>query len=121
MDKTTSETATAPTREQVRDAFQALYDGLGQAYWAATTIESKDRIYGIEEIVYEAVIELNKEDIESNDELYKQVKDQVKSVIDKIDKLKDDIDTIIHAINIAADVAAGIDKAVQLAAKYFGI
>src|ERR1035438_6374098 len=111
-------TAASPTQDEVRGAFQALYDQIVRAYWAASNID-KDRIKGIKESVYDSLMQLEQQQLEANSPLYGQVKTQMQTVIAKINQLKSDIDSIIHAVNIAADVAAAADKAIGLAAKYF--
>jgi hypothetical protein len=113
--------AKSPSQEQVRDAYEAVDEQLGQAYWAASTVETKDRIYGIEEIVYDVLMQLYREQLESGTAAYTHVQRQVETVNEKLDQLKQEIDSIIHAVSVAADVAAAIDKAVSLGAKYFAI
>ena len=113
--------AANPTQDQVRDALQALYDQLGQAYWAASDINTKDRIYGIREVIYPVLIQLEQQQLDANNALYGQVKTQMQTVIARVNQLKSNIDSIIHAVNIATDVAAAADKAISLAGKYFAI
>lgn len=110
-----------PTQQQVREAFQDLYDQLGNAYWAATTTDTKDRIYGIEEVVYDLLMELDKRTLEANSAVYNEVKVRMETVIGRIDQLKRDIDGIIHAVKIAGNVTAAMDKAIGMAMKYFGL
>ena len=43
----------------------------------------------------------------------------MQKVIARIEQLKSDINSIIHAVNVATDVAAAADMAIGLAAKYF--
>jgi hypothetical protein len=110
-----------PTQQDVQAAFQDLYDNLSQAYWSASTIDAKDRIYGIEEIVFDVLTDLEKNDLETDDDAYKQVKADVSPVLDKLAALKKDIDNVIQAVKVATQVAGFLDKAIKLASKYFGI
>ncbi len=112
---------TSTSQQQLRGAYEALDEQLGKAYWAASTVETKDRIYGIEEIVYDLLMRLYREQLDSNSPAYIQARQQVQTANEKLDELKQDIDSMIHAFNVAADVAAAIDKAVSLGTKYFGI
>jgi outer membrane murein-binding lipoprotein Lpp len=108
-----------PTQDQVADAFQALYDQLVLAYHAASDDNTRDRINGIKEIVYDQLIQLEQQQLDANNALYGQVKGQMQKVIARIEQLKSDINSIIHAVNVATDVAAAADMAIGLAAKYF--
>ena len=121
MAKKTTKTSGLPTQEQVRNAFQELYNQLRQAYWAASTIEAKDQIYGVKEVVYDILLELQKEKIESDTPRYKEIKGQIEAATKKIDALRKEIDTIVHAVKIAGAVAKGIDKAIELARKFVGL
>ena len=110
-----------PPLQDVRDAFQDLYDNLRDAYWAASDIATKDRIYGTEEIVFDTLADLDREYLEQNSAVYKEVKGKIAPVLDKLDQLKADIDKIIRAVDVATQVAGALDKAIALASKYFGI
>jgi hypothetical protein len=110
---------TSVSRQDVCDAFQGLFDQLNDGYWAATTIEDKDRIKGTADAVFEILTQLNQEDIESRDSDFKALTGTVKGIIPRLDKLKNDIDKIIHAVKIAGTVAQALDTAINLAVKYF--
>lgn len=103
------------------DAMQSLYDTLTEAYWTASTIEAKDRIYGAEEVVFDILTELQREDLEANTAAFKAAAEKVVAVMGKVEQLKQDIDKLIHAMKVAVKVTAALDKGVQLATKYFGI
>ena len=107
------------SRQDICDSFQELYNRLTEGYWAATTIEDKDRIRGLADAISDILTELNKEDIESRDNDFRALTATVQEIIPRLDKLKDQIDQIIHAVKIANNVAKAIDKALELAGKYF--
>jgi DUF1680 family protein len=109
------------TQKDVQAAFQSLYDGLTQAYWSASTIEAKDRIYGVEEIVFDILTDLEKNDLESDYDAFKTVKANVAPVLKKLDALKKEIDDVIQAVKVATEVAGYLDQAIKLAAKYFAL
>ena len=116
-----AKTKNAPSREETRLAMQSLYDNLTEAYWAASTIEAKDRIYGAEEVVFDILTQLEREDLEADTAAFKAAAGRVEAVLGKVDQLKRDIDKLVHAMKVAVKVTAALDKGVQLATKYFGI
>jgi hypothetical protein len=110
-----------PARQEVQKAFQELYDNLTQAYWSASTIEAKDRIYGIEEVVFDVLTELTREELDDRTEVFQEVADKVEPVLTKLDGLKQDIDQLIHAVKVASQVAGAIDQVVKLATRFFSL
>ncbi len=116
-----AKTKNTPSRKETLDAVQELYDSLTEAYWAASTIEAKDRIYGAEEVVFDILTQLQREDLESNTAAFKAAAGKVEAVIGKVEQLKQDIDKLVHAMKVAVKVTAALDKGVQLAIKYFGV
>jgi hypothetical protein len=48
--------------------FYTLYNSLKDAYWAASTVESKDQIHGAEDLVNEILDALDREDLESDND-----------------------------------------------------
>jgi len=112
--------ADKPSLTELRQSFKDSYEDLSTAYWAASTIEAKDRIYGAEEIVENTLDALNAQDLEARDEVFKAVSAQLQPGLKKLDALKADIDKVIHAVNVAANVVRSLGKALDLAARYFG-
>lgn len=110
-----------PSREETLEAMQSLYDSLTEAYWAASTIEAKDRIYGAEEVVFDILTDLEREDLEADTAAFKAAAGKVEAVMGKVEQLRQDIDKLVHAMKVAIKVTAALDKGVQLASKYFGI
>src|SRR2546422_10705439 len=98
-----------PTRQDLHDAVQNLYNLLDQAYWAASTIESKDRIRGIEDVLFDILTQLNRADIESRTQDYAALAKLVDASNRRLEKLKEDIDQIIHVVKVATDTASAID------------
>jgi ABC-type transporter Mla subunit MlaD len=107
--------------DTVHDAYQDLYNALTDGYWAASTIENKDKIHGLMDIVFDILTELNRDTLEADSQEFKDIAAHLKSANDQLNNLKAQIDKLIAAVKIATKVAAGIDKAVSLAAKYFGL
>jgi len=108
-------------KTDVHDAFQQLYDALDDAYWAATTIETKDRIRGVAEAILDAITELNRKEFDERSAKFQELGQTMSKVNAKLSQLKDDIDNLIHNIKTAATVASYIDRAIELAVKYFKI
>ena len=114
-----SGTTSEVSRQDVCDSFQKLFELLNDGYWAATTIEDKDRIKGLADVVSEILTQLNQEDIESRDDDFKALTKTVQGIVPRLDKLKADIDRIIANVKIATSVAQALDEATSLALKYF--
>src|SRR3954470_24141703 len=107
----------APSQQEVHDAYQELYNALTDAYWAASTIEDKDRLKGLSEAVYEVLTKLNAAGLRSRSNEYADVRESVGTVNGRLNQLADDIGRIVHRVNVAAQVGGGISKALDLGAK----
>jgi hypothetical protein len=106
-------------QQEVHDAYQALYETLNDAYWAASTIEAKDRLHGLAESVFDIVTDLNRAEIKKRTAEYQATAKQVTAVSDKLATLKTDIRQLIHRVEVAGQVANAIDQAIRLASKFF--
>ena len=109
------------SQQDVHDAFEELYYALNDAYWAASTIQDKDRIRGIQDVVFQILTGLNQADIASRSADFKALAGTFVSVQAKLDALQKDVDQIIHATQVAAKVVSGITKALALATKFFPV
>jgi ABC-type transporter Mla subunit MlaD len=107
-----------PKQQDVQNAFQQLYDNLTSADWAASTIEDKDRIRGYADGIFQILSQLMVDDIKSRSAEFQELKNSVQSVTKKLDQLQTEIDGIIHNIQIASSVVAGITKAVGMASQF---
>lgn len=108
------------TQQQLHDAYSDLYDKLNDAYWAASTIDSKDRIHGIAEMIYDILSDLNAEDIKSRNEQFLHVTDQINAINSKLKGLQDEIASIIHNVQVANQVVGAATKAISFATTFFG-
>ena len=108
-----------PSQQDVQKAFELLYEELNKAYWAASTIEDKDYLHGIIEIVSDILDQLDIADIKSRTQDFNALSQKVKDLNSRLDKLQQDIDTIIHAVNVATSVTNAIAQAIAVAAKFF--
>jgi uncharacterized protein YaaN involved in tellurite resistance len=107
-----------PAQQDVQNAFQQLYDSLSNAYWAASSIEDKDRIRGCADVIFQILSQLAVDDIKSRSADFEQLKNSIQSITGKLQHLQSEIDGIIHNIEIASSVAGGITKALNLASKF---
>jgi hypothetical protein len=107
--------------DEVHDAYQDAYNSLTNAYWAASTIENKDKIHGVMDVVFDIITELNRESLEANSDDFKTLAGHLKSTNAEMTSLKGQIARLVAAVKVATQVASAIDKAISLAAKYFGI
>lgn len=108
-----------PTIQQVQSGYQELYNTLNKAYWVATTIEAKDKIHGMAEVVFDVLTDLNRADLTSRTDEYVEITKKVTQVNTKLDDLKKEIDKYIEAVELAVRVTKAIDKALDTAAEYF--
>jgi len=107
------------SQQAVHDAFEELYYALRDAYWAASTIEDKDRIHGIQDSVWEIITALNQADIASRTEEFKALSESFRGVQKELETLQADVEKIIHATEITAKVIQGTTKVLTTAAKFF--
>lgn len=107
--------------KQVHDAYQDLYNKLTSAFWAATTIENKDRIHGVMDLVFEILTALNRASLEASSPEFAAIGAKVKATNDQLTALKGEIGKLIAAITTATQVAATIDQALALAGKFFAL
>lgn len=107
----------AAAQTRVHAAFQELYDALNDAYWAADSMQKKDRIKGVADGVFAVLTELNRGSIQAGTQQYKELKTEVNESLKHIKKFKKEIDELILAVKQATKVSKKIDQAVEVAAK----
>ena len=112
---------TKPTLSDVHDAYQDLYNALTAAYWAASTIQNKDQIHGVMDLVFDALTDLNQDSIQANTPAFTSMQEELKTANAQIETVKADIAKLVASIKVATQVASAIDKAISLAAKYFAL
>jgi hypothetical protein len=107
--------------DKVHEVYQTLYNNLTTAYWAANTIQDKDRIHGVMDLVFETLSALNLDVLEANSAAFKLLSTKVKATNDQLTALKATIDKLIAAVTVATQVATAIDQTLALAAKFFAL
>ena len=96
------------------DAYQALFDALGRAYWEASTVENKDLIHGAQESVGEIITAIDEQELADNTALFNQLAPKIKATNDALKKIQDQINNITRNISTAASVLAAIAKVLSL-------
>jgi hypothetical protein len=105
--------------EEVHDSYQNAYIFLTSAYWAASTIENKDRIHGVMDVVFDLLTDLNRETLVADSDDFTALASELQSANAELTSLKNQIAQLIAAVKVATEVASAIDLAIALAAKYF--
>jgi methyl-accepting chemotaxis protein len=98
------------------DAYQALYDTLGRAYWDATTIDTKDLIQGVREAIYDIITELDEAQLDANTTALLALQPKIEDTNTALNKIKDSINEITKNINTATTVVSAISKVVAIMA-----
>lgn len=109
------------SQDELEDSMGSLYAALNEAYWAASTIESKDRIRGAQDLVFDILTSLNVADIKARSSDYTALKGQFTVVQKKLDGLKSDIDEIIHTVTVATKVTDAIGKSLKTISGFTGM
>ena len=113
--------AAKPSPEEVWDALNELRRALNDAYWEVKVIDEKsaDRLLALAQDIDSIQDDMDRDEIISNTAEYKKLKSRVNGVNDKLNQLKDDIDGLIHKVETTTKIVGFIEKAVNLAAKFF--
>jgi hypothetical protein len=98
------------------DAYQALYDALGRAYWDASTIDAKDLIQGVRESIYDIITDLDEAQLDANATALLAIQPKIEDTNDALKKIKESINVITKNINTAATVISTISKVVAITA-----
>src|ERR1700730_10822783 len=106
-----------PTAHDLNNAYSDLLDDLNEAYWAASSLEVKDQLYGVIEVVNDVITQLDSTDLESRDAAYAALAAKVTNVNKQLDVLQKQINTIISRINTAATIVSDVAKVLSVAAK----
>lgn len=94
--------------------YQAAYDALGNAYWDASDIHSKDLIYGAQQAIGEIVTAFDKQQLATNTGLFIQLTPKIKAINTALTQIQDQITAITKNINTASKVISAISKVLSL-------
>ena len=79
--------------------FQSLIDVLDDAYWEASTLESKDIIYDILTVFHRELNELNKLSIQDHHYPYEMITDVIRQVSPKLHRLLANATKLVERTN----------------------
>ncbi|QNI37556.1 hypothetical protein [Edaphobacter albus] len=96
------------------NAYKSLYDALGNAYWKATDIDTKDTIQAARDNIYEILTDLNVAKLEENTEQFSALKQKIDDSNTTLSGIKDKIDDITKDLSTAASVVAAIAKVASI-------
>lgn len=114
-----SSSETDVPQSEVYNAFSHLYDSLNDAYWAASTIEAKDRIAGVRDQVYEVTMDLVGQDIKSRTADFEAVSARVSDVNTRLKALSIDIGSLVARVSAVNAVVTDITQVLKLAKAFF--
>lgn len=118
-DETTTTAGTdSVSLDAAKDAYQNLFDALGEAYWAASTVEAKDQIQGIRDAVHSVLTAIVQAQLEEDTAQLASLTPLVTKTNDALDKLQSDIDGIVHKITVVTEVEDAITGVLGLAGKF---
>lgn len=95
-------------------AYQAVFDALGEAYWDASDINSKDLVYGAQQAVGSILSALNQQQLVANTQLLSQLTPKIQATNAALKQVQADIATITKNINTTAMVISAISKVLSL-------
>jgi hypothetical protein len=105
----------ALTNPDIVEAYKALYDILGRAYWDASDLNAKDTIQGARDHIYEILTDLNRAKLEDNTALFLALKSKIDDNNKALDDIKEKINSITKNISTASSVIAAIAKVLSIA------
>lgn len=105
----------ALTNPDIVEAYKALYDTLGRAYWDASDLTAKDTIQGARDHIYEILTDLNRAKLEANTALFLALKSKIDDNNKALDDIKEKINSITKNISTASSVIAAIAKVLSIA------
>jgi hypothetical protein len=97
--------------------YQHLFDSLGDAYWAASTMDAKDQIQAARESAFEILTAITQAQLDNDTSQLTALTGVVTKTNAALVKLQADIDSIVKKIAVAADVEKAIAEVLSLAGK----
>ena len=95
-------------------AYENTFDALGDAYWHASDIQSKDLIHGTQMAIGDIIDALDEQDLAANTGAFAALLPQLKNVNDSLTEIKDKINTITRDFTTASSVLSAINKVLSL-------
>jgi hypothetical protein len=94
--------------------YKAAYDALGEAYWDATDINSKDLVYGAQQAIGDILAAINQQQLTTNTALFIQLTPKIQATNATLTQIQTSITAITKNINTAATVISAISKVLSL-------
>lgn len=98
-------------------AYLALFNALGDAYWAASDLDAKDQIQGVRDAVHRIITEINQAQLEADTAQLINLTPYVTRTNEALKRLQSDISSIVKRIEVAAEVESAIAKVLSLSGK----
>lgn len=94
--------------------FQSLIDVLDDAYWEASTVESKDIIYDILTVFHRELAELNKLSIQDHHYPYEMITDVIRQVSPKLHRLLANVNKLVERTNTQVRIHRTLRSAISV-------
>jgi hypothetical protein len=101
----------------LQTAFYTLYNSLKDAYWAASTVESKDQIHGAEDLVNQVLDTLDSADLESDNDAMAGLTATLQASMKDLSDLQNQLNVIVHNVSVANTAIQAINAALTVAGK----
>jgi transcriptional regulator with PAS, ATPase and Fis domain len=110
----------SPTQDEVYGAVSNAYDEIQDLYDAS---EGQDSVQLFQTLMELSKLRtaLNQSHLESRTGEYDAIKKSLSDIIGELNDAKQRVNNIIKVASTAVQVAGAIDKAINLASKYFGV
>jgi hypothetical protein len=96
------------------DAYQAVYDALGKAYWESSDLNMKDQIQGARDAVYNIITQIDEAELEANTNNFIGIMPEIKAANLALKAIQSEIGQITRNIQTAGTVIAVISKVLSL-------
>ena len=96
------------------DAYQAVYDALGKAYWESSDLNMKDQVQGARDAVYNIITQIDEADLEVNTANFIAIMPEINAANAALKCIQVDIAKITKNIQTAGTVVAVISKVLSL-------
>jgi hypothetical protein len=102
------------TDKKAIDAYQNLYDQMGELRWQLTNVDDIERIKEARDQVYDILTRLNKAQLASNTDAYTALLPAIKESNKQLDGIRKDIATIVKSVTTAGAVASCIARVLSI-------
>jgi hypothetical protein len=107
--------------DQLHNTLDDFYDGLNDAFWAATTPEAKDQLHGALALITAVIDTIIRAELTMDNAVLISLTDTLKTSMKDLTDLRQQIDKIVHDVGIAATAIGAIDKALTITGKIIAL